>query len=199
MRELLHDFVAAPNVAETYVFELYAEGSLHDLFWLRLGIAFVGAVLKFIQSVDACRGMYQLRHQAEQSQNRVLDLSDQLQEGGHHAEGDGAVAESEAAPNKREQVSEAEGGADGETGIGGKARAAQDFAFQLVLPGIETFRNPFLALERTQHGVVFDAFLYLHLNLAFAVADFKRHFAELARNQLADNDDYGCQQQQRPR
>ena len=96
----MHDFVAAPNVAETDVFELYAEAPLHDLFRLRLGIAFVGAVLKFVQTVDARCRMYQLRHQAEQSQNRVLDLSDQLQEGGHHAEGDGAVAESEAAPYK---------------------------------------------------------------------------------------------------
>ena len=46
-------------------------------------------------------------------------------------------------------------------------------------------RYPVFAFERTQYGIEFHAFLHLHLDFAFAVADLERHLPQPARNQLA--------------
>ena len=59
---------------------------------------FLGRVLQFHQAVDGCGGIHEGRDLAREVHERTLDLSHELQESGHHAEGQGTLRYAVHAP-----------------------------------------------------------------------------------------------------
>ena len=124
----------------------------------------------------------------------MLDLPHQLQKRSHHAERNRSVAESKTAPHKGKQIAKTKSRTNCKTGYSGKAGTAQHLMFKFVLFKVQMFCYPVFAFKRTQNSIEFDAFLHLHLDLAFALTDGERHFPQSARNQLANHDHHRCNQ-----
>ena len=151
-----------------------------------------------VDTVDAGRGMDQLRHNIEHRQDRILDLADQLEERGHHTEGDGTRTQLQAAPDEGQQITQAE--------AGGQDRPRDDRetgpffhpSHQGILRPVEPVDHPLLTAQGTQHGIVLHPFLDLHLDAAFLVADLERHLAKRPGDDLAEGDGQRREHQQGP-
>ena len=117
----------------------------------------------------------------------MLYHADQLQKGGHHAKGYGAVAQSDAAPYKRHEIAQPEDAPHDESRHDGKAGAAHDVAAKPLLHGVQSVGHPLLTAQRAQHGIILHALLYLHLYAAFVLSDVQCHLPETPGNQLAED------------
>ena len=143
--------------------------------------------------------MDELRHHIEQGQDRTLDLADQLEEGGHHAEGDGACAQLQTAPDKAKQIAQSETGGHDDSGKDRETGPPFHAPHEPFLRLTEPVGYPLLAAKRAEGGIVLHPFLYLHLDAALLLADVERHLPERTGDGLGKSDDQRRQQQQGPR
>ena len=114
----------------------------------------------------------------------LLYLADKLQEGCHYTECDGSVTKLQSSPYEGQKISQAEGQSKSGPHYDGEAGTAQHVALELLLHIVQTAGNPFFAAHRTEHGVVFAAFLHVHLDAALVFSYAQRHLTELAADQL---------------
>ena len=110
----------------------------------------------------------------------MLNHAHQLQERRHHTKRDGAVAQSDTAPHKGQQVAQAEDATHDDARDDRKVQAPHDVAAQTLLHGVEPVGDPLLGTQRAQHGIILHALLHLHLYAALVLTDVQRHLAQLA-------------------
>ena len=108
------------------------------------------------------------------------------------------MVEPEPAPNECREVAEPKRDTEHEPRDDGKTRATQHVALKFLLHGVEAVGHPLLAPEGTQNGIVFDAFLDVHLDLAFLLADVEGHALELVCDELPEDDGERCKDDEGP-
>ena len=136
-----------------------------------------------------------LGQHVEHLEDGLLDLGNELEEGGHHAEGDGTGAQLHGAPDEGNDITEAEAGGNEQTRDHRETGTAVDLALQVLLHIVETARHPVATLQGTQHGIVLHGLLHQHLDDALLTADVERHLPHLTGKELTDHEEDGREQQ----
>ena len=101
---------------------------------------------------------------------RPLDLSDELQEGGHHAEGNAPVPDSFYAPKESRQVAQRKGGTQEKARIGTEPAPTHHLPHEVALQGIEAGSRFSLLLHRLQKEDMLQTFLQetLYFSVGFS-------------------------------
>lgn len=195
MREVGKYLPVALGIAERDIFETDA---LRTCIAISCNSRCLRSLFQFTESVNARRRVNDSWHHVQQLQYRVLYHAYQLQERGHDAEGDGAVAQSDAAPHEGQQIAQSEGAAHDEPCDDGEPHAPHHVAAQPLLHRVEAVGHPLFRTQRAQHGVMLHALLHLHLDAALVLSDVECHLPQSAGNQFSEYDDQRREQQQRP-
>ena len=132
-------------VAERDIFDTDTGNGRRHRRQMRFRLRFLLLLHQFFQTVDAGRGMDELRHHIEQRQDRILYLADQLQERCHHAEGDGTGTQLQASPYESEQIAQGKARGHDHARNDRKAGTLLHVAHQVVLHGIEPVGHPLFA------------------------------------------------------
>ena len=107
MGEMVQYFAVTLGIAETYVFK--SDASIRHLPSSVFPLPSSIRLLQLLQAVDTGRSMNNARHHVQQLENRMLNHTDELQERSHHAKRNRAVTQTNATPDKRQQITQSEG------------------------------------------------------------------------------------------
>lgn len=110
----------------------------------------------------------------------TLDLSHQLQEGGHHAERDRSRINTVHSPEESDGVSTGKGKLDHYAGCGGKPVTSHGFTVQFILNIPHLSFHPGPLLECLQQEQVLEAFLQERLHTAVSLPDGKGQAADIS-------------------
>ena len=186
--EVVEDEAAFRGVGVGHVLEFHAGGACQPGFIAR----FFQWDFFYLHETFACReSVDEDGDEACQVAERALDLPDQLDEGYHHAVGDGALVEPCRAPKESDEIATHETGTEERGGHGGELGARPDLLAQVALHPVESFDHGRLLFEGLHDSLVLYGFLQDALDAAVSVTDFARELPHPFHVEFAQHDETG--------
>lgn len=174
--EVGEDSTMAGVVGVADVVDTYADGGVEAY---GLALFLEGCLLELDESLAGGKAVDDDGYEACHLAYGPLYLSDELDEGYHHAIGDGAVLQSADAPQEGDEVAGVETGVHEGVGDGSEDGATSYLAPQSFLQGGQTAGHGVGALEGFEHRVVLYALGEQTLYLAVSLSNLSCYAAHL--------------------
>ena len=154
-------------------------------------LLFEGVLLEFHEALGGGEDADEGGHELGERAGRTLYLVDELQEGGHAAEGERACRHADGAPQEGGEVAHGKTEIEQQMGEHGEGGAAHHTMAQLALGVFQTVDHRVVALHGLDEHAVLDGFLEHALHLRVAVAYLTGEGAHLTHIETAQRHKQG--------